>query len=45
LKRTDEMVVEQLIELVGKSHEHITLLQMRIAQLECAIREMNVGYY
>ena len=45
MKRADEMVVEQLIELVGKSHEHITLLQMRIAQLECAIREMNVGFY
>lgn len=45
MKRTNESVVEQLIELVGKSHEHINLLQMRISQLECAIREMNVGYY
>lgn len=44
MKQINEHVVEQLIELVGKSHEHISLLQMRIAQLECAIRETHFRY-
>jgi len=40
---TSERLVEKLISLVAKSHEQMSLLQMRIAQLECAIRETQLS--
>lgn len=36
-----QMLIERLINMVGKSHEQMILLQVRITQLECALRETN----